>query len=187
VAAPSLALGRALLPTGSAMTHIVLVGLMGSGKTTIGRRVAEQLGRQFIDSDDVVEERTGRTVRQIWLEDGEDAFRALERSALLDALAAAAPIVIAAAGGVVLADDNRKALLAADATVVWLGADADVLARRAARGAHRPLLDDDPHAALRHMASSREELYREVADFVVEVGERTVEEVAADVIAVARR
>jgi shikimate kinase len=165
--------------------HLVLVGLMGSGKTTVGRRIAERLGRPFVDSDEVVEQRTGRTVREIWRSDGEAAYRVLERDALLDALDATGPTVIAAAGGVVLSSDNRTDLIAADATVVWLRADPSVLVERATRGVHRPLLDDAPEAVLTQMAADRDQLYREVADVVVEVGERSVEEVVADVVAVA--
>lgn len=166
--------------------HLVLVGLMGSGKTSVGERVAAALGRPFVDSDDFVEQRTGRTVREIWLEDGEPAFRALEREALTEALVAADPAVIAAAGGVVLAEQNRKTLRAADATVVWLHADPSILAARATRGDHRPLLDDDPHATLHQMAADRDALYREVADEVIDVA-RPLDDIVADVISLARR
>jgi shikimate kinase len=169
------------------MTHVVLVGLMGSGKTTVGRRVAEALGGPFVDSDAVVEARTGRTVREIWHADGEAAYRVLERDALLDALRSTTPSVIAAAGGVVLSPDNRRELVAADATVVWLHAEPAMLVARATRGEHRPLLDDDPSAVLAHMAADRDPLYREVADAVVEVGDRTVDEVVDDVLAAVDR
>jgi shikimate kinase len=169
------------------MAHLVLVGLMGSGKTTVGQRVADKLGRPFVDSDDVVEARTGRTVREIWRTDGEAAYRVLERQALVDALAAATPSVIAAAGGVVLSEQNRDDLASADATVVWLRADPGQLVARATRGEHRLLLDDDPAAVLAQMAAGREPLYREVADHVVDVGDRTVEDVVADVLAVVQR
>jgi shikimate kinase len=165
------------------MTHVVLVGLMGSGKTTVGGRVAEVLGRPFVDSDSVIEARTRRTVREIWRADGEAAYRVLERDALLDAVRSTTPSVIAAAGGVVLSADNRSDLVAADATVVWLHADPDTLVARATRGEHRPLLDDDPAGVLAQMADDREPLYREVADVVVEVADRTVDEVVDDVLA----
>ena len=123
--------------------HVVLVGLMGSGKTTVGRLLATRLGRPFVDSDEVIETREGRTVREIWRTDGEQAFRELETAALQAALSADEPSVIAAAGGVVLADRNRMALREADADVVWLQADPAVLVGRAMRGDHRPLLDGD--------------------------------------------
>ena len=82
--------------------------MMGTGKTTVGKIVAQRLGRPFFDSDELIESRTGRTVRQIFRDDGEDAFRAEESRALLDALASPVPAVIAAAGGVVLSDAESR-------------------------------------------------------------------------------
>ena len=114
--------------------HLVLVGMMGAGKTTVGRRVAALLRRPLIDSDELIEGRTGRTVRQIFETDGEPAFRALETEALVDALAEPEPLVIAAAGGVLLREENRDALRRSSAKVVWLRADPDVLAERAIEG-----------------------------------------------------
>jgi shikimate kinase len=148
--------------------HLVLVGLMGTGKTTVGRLVAERLGRQLLDSDAMVEARTGRTVREIWRDEGEPAYRVLETAALQEALASPDPVVVAAAGGVVLRAENRAALHDADAVVVWLRADPNVLVERVARGDHRPLLDDDPAGTLRRMESDREALYREVADAAID-------------------
>jgi 5-deoxy-5-amino-3-dehydroquinate synthase len=167
--------------------HVVLVGLMGSGKTTVGARVAARVGRPFIDSDAVIEERTGRTVREIWNTDGEPAYRVLETAALRDFLDSPEPSVIAAAGGVVLAEENRAALKAADAVVVWLDADVDVLAARAGTGDHRPLLDDDPLGAMQRMRTEREPLYREVADLVVDTTGRAPDEVADHVVALVTR
>ena len=94
--------------------------------------------------------------------------------------------MIAAAGGVVLADANRDALRDADATVVWLMADPAVLVERANRGAHRPLLDDDPAATISAMAADRADLYREVADVTIDVGRMPVKDVVDAVVAVAR-
>jgi hypothetical protein len=103
--------------------HLVLVGMMGTGKTTVGTVLARRLGRPLIDSDAEVEARTGRTVREIFETDGEAAYRPLETEALLDALTSAAPAVIAAAGGVVLSATNRQALKEHAGLVVWLRAD----------------------------------------------------------------
>jgi shikimate kinase len=168
------------------MTHIVLVGLMGSGKTTVGRLLAQRLGRQLLDSDEMVETRTGRTVRQIWEADGEAAFRVEEARALGEALAAPEPSVVAAAGGVVLRDENRAALRAADALVVWLRGEPDVLVERAVTGEHRPLLDDGPLAQLRGMARDREALYREVADVVVDVSATDPQALVGEIVSVLR-
>jgi shikimate kinase len=162
---------------------VVLVGLMGSGKTTVGRIVADRLGWPLVDTDATIEASTGQTVRDIWLFDGEAAFRAHETKVLLDALAAGRPGVVAAAGGVVLADENRRALTASGATVVWLDADPAVLVGRAATGDHRPLLDADPGEALRAMAVARADLYREVAAHVIDVTDRAPDDVADEVVA----
>ncbi len=162
--------------------HLVLVGLMGSGKTTVGKRVAQTLQRPFVDSDAVIEGATGRTVREIWLTDGEPVFRALETEALREALDAGMPSVIAAAGGIVLSFENRTILKAGDAFVVWLTADPSMLVGRAQRGHHRPLLDGDADAALRAMAIERESMYREVADVTVDAGSRSVDDVTTAVI-----
>jgi shikimate kinase len=162
--------------------HIVLVGMMGSGKSSVGRVLAQRLDRPLIDSDAVIEQRTGRTVREIWATDGEAAFRALEAEALTDALEAPEPAVIAAAGGVVLSERNRRALAASGAHVVWLSADVDVLLGRVRNGMHRPLLDDDPEGVLRDMFEARRRLYREVADAIVSVDHRSVHDVAHAVL-----
>lgn len=168
---------------GRGTLHIVLVGLMGSGKTTVGKLLAERLRRPLVDTDEAVEAATGRTVRDIWLAEGEPAYRALENGVVVDALAAAAPSVIAAAGGVVLSSENRRALAEAGAFVVWLSAGADVLVGRAVTGAHRPLLDHDPRGALTKMATDRAELYAEVADVVVDVSDRRPAAIADEIVA----
>ena len=162
--------------------HLVLVGMMGVGKSTVARIVAERLSRSVVDSDSVIETRTGRTVREIFSADGEAAFRALESDVLLEALADPVPTVIAAAGGVVLSATNRAALNAANARVVWLSADPATLVERVRGGGHRPLLDDDPAATLQRMFEQREPLYREVADMIVRVDDRSAVDVAEAVL-----
>jgi shikimate kinase len=162
--------------------HLVLVGLMGSGKTTVSRVIAERLRRRVLDSDAVIEARTGRTVREIFATDGEAAFRALESSVLLEALASEEPVVIAAAGGVVLSESNRTALVASDAKVVWLCADPLVLLERVKSGQHRPLLDGDARGTLLQMAADREALYREVADVIVSVDNRSVADIVEAIL-----
>jgi shikimate kinase len=147
---------------------IVLVGMMGAGKSAVGRRLARRLGRPLLDSDRQVEEMTGRTVPEIWRADGEAAFRRLESQVLADALASTTPTVIAAAGGVVLDEANRR-LLTAHHPVVWLRAPVDVLVARVKRGDGRPLLADDPAATMRRLEAERRPFYEEVADLVVDV------------------
>ena len=173
--------------SGGTPRHIVLVGLMGAGKTTVGELVARRLGGPLVDSDRVVEAKTGRTVREIWRADGESAYRELETAALRDALESPEASVIAAAGGVVLREANRSALRAADALVVWLAADLDVLVDRAQTADHRPLLDEDPQGAMRRMEHDREALYREVADVMIDTTGRPPDEVADEIVALVTR
>lgn len=162
--------------------HLVLVGMMGSGKTTVGQILAARLERAFVDSDAHVEARTGRTVRQIFATDGEAAYRVLETESLVQALADPRPTVIAAAGGVVLASANRDALRAADAVVVWIDAPNAVLVERATRGSHRPALDDDPLRMFESMRARRTALYDEVSDHRIEIGDDSPQRVADRVL-----
>jgi shikimate kinase len=162
--------------------HLVLVGMMGSGKSTIARIVGERLGRPVLDSDQLIEERTGRTVREIFATDGETAFRGIETEVLREALSSSSPSVIAAAGGVVLSAENRRLLTGSDARVVWLCADPATLVDRVKGGGHRPLLDADPAGTLQRMFVEREPLYREVADAIVLVDHRSVGEVVEAVL-----
>ena len=164
--------------------HLALVGMMGSGKTTVGLRVAAALHRPFFDSDQMIEAREGRTVREIWLTDGEPAYRVLETKVLEEALASPEAAVVAAAGGVVLKEENRRLLARADVCTVRLVADPEVLVTRVGRQGHRPLLDDDPLIALRRLSSEREDLYREVADATVDTGRAPIKEVTDEVLRV---
>jgi shikimate kinase len=167
---------------GAVAKHVVLVGMMGAGKSAVGRRVAARLVRPFSDSDTVVEDRMGRTVGEIWRTDGEAAFRQLEAEALQSALADPTPSVIAAAGGTVLDAGNRAALDADDAVVIWLRADPAILLGRVRHGDHRPLLDDDPEGVLERLHQERLDLYAEVADAVIDVDDLDLDEVAARVL-----
>jgi shikimate kinase len=164
--------------------HLVLVGLMGVGKSTVGNRLSQMLGWRLVDSDAQVEARTGRTVREIFEDDGEPAFRVLETEALRDALDDPGPTIVAAAGGVVLTTANRRLLERPNVEVVWLRADPTILVGRALSGDHRPLLAHDPAGVLAQMAVDRDPLYREVADVVVDVDGKSPDEVANDVLKV---
>ena len=151
---------------------------MGVGKSTIGQALARRRGWDFVDSDAVIEGRTGRTVAEIWAVEGEPAFRRLESEVLAEALAAGRPSVVAAAGGVVLDPANRARLRSCEA-VVWLRARPETLVPRVATGTHRPLLDRDPAAVLARLASERQALYAEVADVTVDVDGLVPEQVVA--------
>src|SRR5688572_20747976 len=101
---------------------------MGAGKTTIGRRVAALLDRPFVDADDELVERTGRTIREWFEEDGQQAFRKVEAELLHSLLDAGEPAVVATGGGVVIAEENRRRLAADDVTVIWLHGEPAFLA-----------------------------------------------------------
>ncbi|QXC61869.1 shikimate kinase [Aquihabitans sp. G128] len=149
--------------------HVVLVGLMGSGKTTVGKKVAKLVGQRFVDADVELEARTGRSVAE-WFADGEAAFRTAEADLLADLLAGAEPLVVGAGGGVVVLPANREALAAPGSTVVYLHGEPAFLASRAQAKPHRPLLADaDPIEVFERLHAERDPWYREVADAVVEV------------------
>lgn len=162
--------------------HLVLVGMMGAGKSTAGRLLARRTGRPFLDSDELIEEQTGRTVAQIFADDGEAAFRAVETDVLDQMLDRDTPAVVAAAGGAVLDAANRERMRARG-LVVWLRVDPAVLAQRVRGGDHRPLLADDPEATLSRLAAEREPRYREVADEVVDVGDLSPDQVVDRLVA----
>ncbi|WP_208027812.1 shikimate kinase [Rhabdothermincola sediminis] len=164
------------------MSHVVLIGMMGAGKTTVGRLVARRLGRPFHDSDEAVEARTGRTIAELFAEGGEPAFRAVEAEVLRDLLATEEPAVIAAAGGTVLDAGSRAALRDAG-TVVWLRAEPALLAERARTGDHRPLVAEDPAGMVARLAGERSGLYQQTAHVVVDVDQLDADEVAEQVIA----
>lgn len=147
---------------------IVLVGMMGSGKSTVGRRLAARLERPFVDADDELVRRSGRTIREWFSTAGESGFRRAEADLLADLLAAPGPAVIATGGGVVVTAENRAAL-SARARVVWLRAGAPHLVSRLDRRGQRPLLDDDPAAAIERLLDERAPLYEEVAHLVIDV------------------
>ena len=134
------------------------------------------------NADVLIEVREGRSVRELFSSNGEDSFRAIEAEVLVESLANPKGAVIAAAGGVVLRRENREALHASGARVVWLRADPVVLAERVKGGGHRPLLDADPEGMLRRMHEDREPLYREVADLIITVDGRSVNEVVEAVL-----
>lgn len=154
-----------------------LVGMMGSGKTVAGRRAASRLGVGFADTDELVAERAGRPIPELWESEGEGGFRARER-VVLGGLAGFDGIV-ATGGGAVLDEGNRTVI--GGGTVVWLRAEASVLAERVGRsGAHRPLLPDGttPSESLTRILDERNGLYRMLADHQIETEGLDVDEVA---------
>ena len=150
--------------------HVALVGLMGSGKTTVGRRAAKLLDRPFVDADEAFIARYGRTVADAFATDGERGFRRYEAELLGELLAVTSLLVVACGGGVVTTESNRERLRLDDVFVVFLHAPAAFLASRATAKAHRPLLaGDDPGGVLAQLEAERAAWYDEVADTVLEV------------------
>ncbi len=147
--------------------HVLVIGMMGSGKTTVGRAAARLLSRPFHDSDEEVLARTGMTVPEIFARRGEAAFRAEERAVLAAALASPVPSVIAVAGGAVFDPDSRRRIRRGG-VVVWLRAQPHVLAARVGPGTGRPLLEHDPTGAIRRLDAARRPVYRALADATVD-------------------
>lgn len=138
--------------------HLWLIGMMGSGKSTVGARLARRLDRPFVDVDDHIAQRMGCTIAQLWGERGEAAFRGLEAAAIAR-LAEDTPSVYATGGGVVL-DAANVATMRASGAVVWLTARTETLAKRVGNASGRPLLlDADATARLAAILEARRHLY----------------------------
>ncbi|MBI5923414.1 MAG: shikimate kinase [Betaproteobacteria bacterium] len=150
-----------------AKDNIYLVGLMGAGKTTVGRQLAKRLGLRFVDSDEEIETRTGVRIPTIFEIEGEAGFRKREAQ-VLAALTQEDGVVLATGGGVVL-DPGNRANLAGNGTVIYLCAQPLQLWERTRHSRNRPLLQvADPLARLQELFLQRDPLYREIADIVVE-------------------
>lgn len=168
-------------PVPPEVLHVACVGLMAAGKSSVGRRVASELRWAFVDVDDEIEARTGSTVAELAERGGEDAYRPLERTVVLETLGRPDHSVLAAPGGVVQDAQARAALEGSGVVVVYLRADPETLARRVTEDQERhprPLVGDDPLGVLRQMFEERDATYRSLADLEVQVGARTHDEVA---------
>ena len=159
--------------------NLALVGFMGSGKSTVGRLVAQDLDFQFVDTDSLIEERAGISVAEIFATEGEAAFRQLERETILG-LAKKERLVIATGGGAIM-DPENLASLKSHALVVCLWANAESIHERTKHQTHRPLLQgEDPLGAIRTMLAEREPVYKQ-ADVIVNTELRPQREVVAQV------
>jgi shikimate kinase len=153
--------------------------MMGSGKSTIGRLLADATGWPYVDNDELVANLHGSTPRRLLAERGEAAMRQAESDALAAGVAVPAPAIVGVAAGVILEGNNRDALRDGG-IVVWLRAGATELAARAAGAEHRPWLDGDAVAWMRAALLEREPLYASVADHVVETDAASPREAAAE-------
>ncbi|MGS0741904.1 bifunctional shikimate kinase/3-dehydroquinate synthase AroKB [Glaciimonas sp. GG7] len=154
--------------------NIILVGLMGSGKTTVGRALAKKLNKLFIDSDHEIEARTGASIPLIFEIEGEPSFRQREAEVIRD-LTARQNIVLATGGGAILNPDNR-AYLKSSGIVIYLRASVHHILQRTSRDKNRPLLQTaDPRRRLEELSRQRDPLYREIADIIIDTGRPNVQ------------
>ncbi len=142
----------------SSQPNLLLVGFMGTGKSTLGRLLARRWGRPFVDTDEVVERLAGKTIPEIFAQDGEPAFRALERQVVESHLPSSGAVI--ACGGGLVVPEGMGALVAAKGVVVTLFASAESILRRTEKRGHRPLLEGpDPETRIRELLASREKAY----------------------------
>ncbi|MEU5783267.1 shikimate kinase [Micromonospora lupini] len=163
---------------------VVLVGVPGCGKTTVGHALAATLGVEFRDTDADIEQLAGKAIPEIFIDEGEEHFRALERAAVAAALAAGTG-VLALGGGAVLAEETRAALVGH--RVVHLSVELPDAVKRVGLGAGRPLLAINPRATLKHLMDQRRPLYAEVATETVVTDGRTPAAVVAEIAALLPR
>jgi shikimate kinase len=160
---------------------IVLIGMMGSGKSSVGRRLHERTALVLFDTDEIVTSRFGMPISEIFLKHGENKFRQAETEAL-QTLPTSEPVVIVTGGGIVLREENLN-LLKRLGAVVWLEADEATLFKRASRTHNRPLLQcKNPKKAFTQMLQARLPLYAKVADIRIDTSVLTDEEVAVAIL-----
>lgn len=161
--------------------NIFLIGLMGAGKTTVGRSLARKLNKRFIDSDHEIEARTGVSIPLIFEIEGEASFRQRESEVIRD-LTAQTDIVLATGGGAILKAENRE-YLKTRGTVIYLRASIHSILQRTSHDKNRPLLQTaDPRQRLEQLAREREPYYLEIADIVVETGRPNVQSLVQTIV-----
>jgi len=165
--------------------NLVLVGFMGSGKSSVGRILSSLTGFALVDTDTLVAQQAGQSIPAIFKQRGEEHFRALE-SEVLQSLVGRIGLIVATGGGVIIKEENRK-LLARIGPVVWLDASTDQLFQRI-KNSKRPLLrTDDPRRTVEELYRSREPLYRETATIRIDSGALTHRQTAEAVLAAVQR
>lgn len=163
------------------LENIYLIGLMGAGKTTIGRQLARSLKLPFYDSDKAIEEHTGVDIPTIFEFEGEEGFRSRERK-MIQQLTSLKGIVLATGGGAILNEENRK-LLMRNGFVVYLRCSIDRILERTRKDSQRPLLKtDNPRERIEQLIVQREPLYLSCADFQIDTGRQQSKEVVKNII-----
>lgn len=159
------------------LPNVYLVGPMGAGKTTVGRHLAEMLGREFLDSDQEIERKTGATIPWIFEKEGEKGFRNRE-TMVIDELTARSHLVVATGGGAVTQLPNRE-FLKQRGIVVYLYTPVEIQLQRTYRDKNRPLLQvENPEQKLRDLLAIRDPLYREIADYIIETNQGAARDLA---------
>lgn len=165
--------------------RLFLVGMMGAGKSTVGRLVASRLGCSFVDTDEEIERRAGKAISELFESEGEAVFRELESKALSEASHGVPPSCVSVGGGAVL-DPANRALMRSSGMVVWLRATPRTLVRRVGSGEGRPLLTGGLLERVSQLESDRRPLYEEIAQAIVDVDELDAEDVANRVMEIVR-
>ena len=161
--------------------NIFIVGPMGSGKSTVGKIISDELFLDFFDTDDEIEIRTGASIDWIFDLEGESGFRKRE-SEMLDEMVKKNSIVLSTGGGIVLESSNRE-LLSSRGTVFYLSTPISVQVERTAKDKDRPLLKNgDPEKILSKLHDEREEFYKSVSDHIIETEDKSSQEVASEII-----
>jgi shikimate kinase len=163
--------------------RVILIGPMGSGKSTIGKSLANKLSLQFRDTDSVIEEQEQKTVSQIFIEDGEDAFRLIEKSVLRQELLTD-DTVLALGGGAPISMDAQSALRAIKSHVVYLDISLANVAPRIGFNRDRPLLLNNPRGQWQTLMEARRPIYESIADTIVDVNKRSQSEIVAQIMEV---
>jgi shikimate kinase len=168
------------------LPNLVLIGFMGSGKSSVGRRLSGLTGHRFLDVDELITQAEGRSIPEIFTQRGENHFRDLEQRALED-LVGVCGIVLSTGGGLVLRPANRETLKRIG-IVAWLDADPEILFERAMRSGRRPLLQtEDPKETFHALLSVRRNLYEITADFRVDSSRLSHDDVAQTLLEEALR
>lgn len=161
--------------------RIILIGPMGSGKTTVGQLIADSLQVPFRDTDHVIEERSGKTISDIFLDEGEEFFRALEKRVLRDELLSD-NTVLALGGGAPISIDAQSALRAIASPVIYLDVSLSTVAPRIGFNRDRPLLLHNPRGQWQTLMEARRPIYESIADIVIDVNDKSETEVVDQIL-----